>query len=444
MGKITIHIGLDDTDSQRGMCTTYLTSLLIPKLLEEGAEFTDYPNLIRLNPNIPWKTRGNAAIALRLLVEEPKAIYERVVEGVEEYADVECGSNPGVVMLKCSRVPDDVKRFGELALHQVVRKAEAKRLIHNHSGLYTAFGDGRGIVGALAAIGNTLQADHTYELIAYRPLKLRGRERGVDEDSVIQMSRETYPQTFNNYDPEAGRVLITPRGPDPVLFGVRGEGAEAVLKAARMVKTSQPIERYTIFRTNQATGLHLTHPLELPLKPYHSGYLMGRVVGKPIAGRGGHIYFMVECGGVRVWCAAYEPSGGLRRVASRLMDGDLVEVGGGVRRRSVKHPAIVNVEYLKILKLTPNLHYRNPICRLCGRRMVSEGRGKGYGCPHCGYRDRGAEKIPVEEERSISLGLHLPPPRSQRHLTKPLQRFGREKKSYTPHLIPEWYGLGGP
>ena len=67
---MTLHIGIDDTDSPEGGCTTYVAASLAERLLALGARFTDYPTLLRLNPNTPWKTRGNAAICLRLDVPE--------------------------------------------------------------------------------------------------------------------------------------------------------------------------------------------------------------------------------------------------------------------------------------------------------------------------------------------------------------------------------------
>ena len=58
-------IGLDDTDSKESMCTTYLAAVLIGKLKSYGT-IEGYPWLVRLNPNIKYKTRGNAAIAIKL------------------------------------------------------------------------------------------------------------------------------------------------------------------------------------------------------------------------------------------------------------------------------------------------------------------------------------------------------------------------------------------
>ena len=65
-----MHIGLDDTDSKKGGCTTYLAALLIEELGKFKVKFTDYPNLVRLNPNVPWKTRGNGALCLRFRYDE--------------------------------------------------------------------------------------------------------------------------------------------------------------------------------------------------------------------------------------------------------------------------------------------------------------------------------------------------------------------------------------
>ncbi|MCX8169597.1 MAG: hypothetical protein N3D72_00745, partial [Candidatus Methanomethyliaceae archaeon] len=58
------HLGIDDTDSLKFGCTTYVAALLIEELIKYS-KFIDYPNLIRLNPNIPWKSRGNGAVCLR-------------------------------------------------------------------------------------------------------------------------------------------------------------------------------------------------------------------------------------------------------------------------------------------------------------------------------------------------------------------------------------------
>ena len=72
-----IHLGIDDIDSLKGGCTTHLAALLVQSLSEvEGLSFLDYPNLVRLNPNIPWKTRGNGAVCFRLHVEDEDLYFK--------------------------------------------------------------------------------------------------------------------------------------------------------------------------------------------------------------------------------------------------------------------------------------------------------------------------------------------------------------------------------
>ena len=61
-------------------------------------DFVDYPLLIRLNPNIPWKTRGNAAVCLRLRTHDRKKIVDHVARYVEDESATDAGANPGVII----------------------------------------------------------------------------------------------------------------------------------------------------------------------------------------------------------------------------------------------------------------------------------------------------------------------------------------------------------
>ena len=106
-----LHIGLDDTDSPEGGCTTYLAARLIEPLMDMGARFIGYPTLLRLNPNTPWKTRGNAGMCLRLEIDESKYedVKSEVRKLIEEYGEFQCdNTNPGAVFLQ-GNVPEDVK-----------------------------------------------------------------------------------------------------------------------------------------------------------------------------------------------------------------------------------------------------------------------------------------------------------------------------------------------
>jgi tRNA(Ile2)-agmatinylcytidine synthase len=123
----------------------------------------------------------------------------------------------------------------------------------------------------------------------------------------------------------------------------------------------------------------------------------------------------------------YEPTG-LAKTASLLVEGDVLELGCGIRRASIKHPKILNVESFLVLELAKDLQLRNPICRICSKSMKSEGKGKGFQCKKCKLRESFAlNKISIQIPRAISTGLYIPTPKAHRHLTKPEHRFGLEK-----------------
>ena len=238
-GRTLLHIAFDDTDSREGRCTTHLAFRVTQRLVEMGAELADYPLLVRLNPNIPWKTRGNGAVCIRARVQDvPKAI-DYVKQAVEEGSAIGSGANPGVAFLESDRVPESLRQFSSLAMCDVTSRQMAEKVAHGAGVRYFTFGNGQGLVGSLGAMGCLmLDCDHTFELIAYRRQENCGKPRAVDEQKVIEFGRDTYPHTYNNYDPNHRRVLIAPHGPDPVFFGVRGESPEAVAIMARRVGSS--------------------------------------------------------------------------------------------------------------------------------------------------------------------------------------------------------------
>ena len=234
------HIGIDDTDSARGMCTTYLATLIVEELIDQRAKFEDYPNLIRLNPNIPWKTRGNAAVALRFHSENPQKAFDIAKKLLAKNSEAKEGlADPGLVM-HVGNVPKDVVEFSRRALHDVISKSDAENIIKKNSMQHYAEGSRRGLIGSIAAIGNTLPKDHTFEIIAYRDKNHFGQRR-VGRESVIRMNRLFSKYTFNSYDESADRVLICPHGPDPVLCGIRGESPAELVKALSVLNFEEPV-----------------------------------------------------------------------------------------------------------------------------------------------------------------------------------------------------------
>ena len=436
-----LHIGIDDTDSPRMGCTTYVAALIVEYLDAMGCSFIDYPNLVRLNPNVPWKTRGNGAVALRIKtnihVNENK-LKHNIVKIVEDNSDLEYpGTDPAICFLRGS-VPEELKAFSKKAMQDVIQLDEAERIKDMcRMEVYSLRGV-RGIVGALAAVGETLERDHTYELIAYRKRENWATPRRVDEDSVIGMDKATYPYTFNNYDYEKGRMLITPHGPDPILLGIRGETPEILVEAYKMVKMYEPIERWIIFRSNQGTDSHLRRVASIrEVKPYTPILIRGIVSKKPVKIKGGHVIFKLTDGEDEIDCAAYEPTGSFRKVVESLEPGDEVEVAGGIRPPSEEYGLTVNLEKLWVLELKEKVLQENPYCPKCGKRMESAGRGQGYRCRRC--KTRYGSKLDLRIKREIEPGLYLPPPRAHRHLTKPLQRYGREKNFPPKDMIKIWH-----
>jgi tRNA(Ile2)-agmatinylcytidine synthase len=439
-----LHIGIDDTDSPRIGCTTYVASLIVEKLTTTlGVSFIDYPNLVRLNPNVPWKTRGNGALCLRLSCTESQIeeVKEIVVDTVEENSDLAyAGTEPGVVFYFGDTIPEKFTAFAKEAIQGIVRLSDAVKLIKAFQAEAVGFKTQRGIIGALAAIGEDLKGDHTYELIAYRTPQCRGTQRQLDPASVAEMDKKTRPLTFNNVDSETGRILITPHGPDPILYGIRGETASIVKRAGKMVKAIEPIERWTIFRTNHGTDAHLRRSAAIEeIHPFNPVIVKGTLSKTPSIIPRRHVIFAISDETAQVDCAAYEPTGELRKTAQKLLVGDVIEAHGGVRPPSKKRPMTLNLEKLKILALATKTASQNPLCPQCGRRMESMGSGKGFRCPKCGFRSMKLEKSTVEKGRDLKKDLYVTSPRSQRHLTKPLNRYGLEKSNRPDKMISNWF-----
>jgi tRNA(Ile2)-agmatinylcytidine synthase len=426
----TLHIGFDDTDSRTGRCTTHLAFKVTGYLMGRKAELIDYPLLIRLNPNIPWKTRGNGAICLRAKVQDTHSVIDYIRQAIEEGSAIGSGANPGIAFLESSHIPDKLLNFSAVAMCDIMSRQMAEKAAKATGVEYFTFGNGQGLVGALGAMGCLLPSDHTFEMIAYRKQENYGLPRIVDKQKVIQFSRDTYPNTFNNYDDNHKRILITPHGPDPVFFGIRGESPDVVLSALPRLQPEEELEGYMVFRSNQGTNMHLQNELNIAeIKAYTAGYVRCRVSSKPQAIEGGHIIFMVEQAGVEMPAAVYEPTG-LANVAAKLEQGDRIKIGCGVRKGTTKHKRILNVEYLSVLELASVFDVLNPVCKMCGKRMKSEGKNKGYQCDKCKFKDQNASKVLIAKERSIKTGFYIPTPKAHRHLTKPLQRCGIEKTNF--------------
>ena len=155
MNNIEFHIGLDDIDDPEGRCTTHFASLVVELLSNHSVEWLDYPNLIRLNPGIPFRTRGNGAVALRFksesdTISELSPLIEEMIQGYvdETYPN----TNPGFI-LTTGNVPEQLRNFSEQALWRTIPIALAQRIIEQHKFSHFSLGNGRGLVERSLLLG---------------------------------------------------------------------------------------------------------------------------------------------------------------------------------------------------------------------------------------------------------------------------------------------------
>ncbi|MGM0771021.1 MAG: TiaS agmantine-binding domain-containing protein [Halobacteriota archaeon] len=413
-------IAIDDTDSREGMCTTYLCAALIDELKEYG-NVTGSPILIRLNPTIPYKTRGNASTAFEIKTKEPGKVMEHVISRVEELAELQSDmTNPGIVFVPDNyreRVKEDLQDFFMKAVREILEIQDAKNLIAELDLPSRGFKNGRGLIGALAACGAMLNPgwDHTYEYLAYRKKDKWGTQREVNEESVRKADLASYPDTWDTVDCANDLVVCVPHAGDPVLFGIRGNSMDVVTRTSKMIE-SEPVERYMVYRTDQGTDLHLIPAESISdIRDMHSYTIEVTVATHPETIRGGHTIFSIrDEHGDEMDCAAYEPTKNFRELVRKFIPGDRVILSGSVKNNTL------NIEKMKIISLEEQNETVNPTCSECGKRMKSAGNGQGYRCRKCGTSADSAEVVKVE--RDLETGTYEVPPCARRHLAMPLVR----------------------
>ncbi len=415
-------IGIDDTDSRDGMCTTYLCAVLLDELEEYGT-ITGLPLLMRLNPTIPYKTRGNASVAINIDTDQPQKVMDHAISRIESLAEMASETtNPGVVFVPDKdheRTRHALGEFFNRAVTDVLSIDGAKELARDLDIPHKSFKNGRGLIGALAACGAMLNCDwdHTYEYIAYREQNVWGTLRLVDKTSIHKADMETYPATWDTVDCANDLIVCVPHSPDPVLFGIRGKSVDDVTHAAGFIE-SEPIERSVVYRTNQGTDMHLIHATGISnIKEMHSYIIEGTVSKTPDTIQGGHVILsMRDSKGDEIDCAAYEPTKNFRALVRKLIEGDEIVVYGSVGGNTL------NIEKIQIRSLAAKSETQNPVCPSCKKRMKSAGVGQGYRCKKC--KTTADSAVSIEVERDLEIGLYEVPPSARRHLAKPLVRMG--------------------
>ena len=400
-------IGIDDTDSPAGMCTTYLGAVLARRLIREHLRVRE-ARLVRLNPNVTYKTRGNAAILLDVEGDSDRA-FAMASGLVEELADFSCeNTNPGLVVTEQKPEP----AFYRKAVTDFCTVEEAIALLDRAGARYRGWKNRRGLIGATAAVASELP-DRTSEILVYREPARFGTPRSVDRQSLFDAEAATFPHTWDTVDTVNDVVVCVPHTPDPVLFGIRGENAQWVMAARQMVVSEKPgIEQ--IWVTNQGTDAHLLPASAGALREGLSYVVGGTVEYRPGTGTGGHVSFTIRDGDHAVRCMAYEPTKNFRDTVRQLAPGDRIIAAGSYKKGSI------NLEKMKVISPARVHEARPPLCSACNKRMTSNGKGKGWKCKKCGAR---ADQPDVREiSRTLEPGWFEVPPTARRHLAKPLCR----------------------
>lgn len=413
-----LYIGIDDTDSPDGMCTTYLACHIIRKLAENGISLVDYPRLIRLNPFARFKTRGNGGVALKIVNDDKAELAKQIIlDEVSALSMFDCdNTNPGVVFYD-GEITKQMQDYAFRAIYEFITIDEAEQFAKSVGCEIHKFKKGRGIIGSIAAISLPLD-DFTYELLAYRIPENYGTKRQIDYDSVLEMDKKTFPDTFENVDYSEHYIAIEPKTPCPVLYGIRSNNVESLNNAREIVKVNEPIEDYCIFLTNQHTDMHIQKADSISqMKQFGCYEVTGTVKNAPHVIDGGHMFFTVFDESGEIECGAYEPTKDFRKTVSYLRKGDIIRLYGGIGEHNT-----FNIEKFQVIKLN-DIEYRNPVCE-CGKTMTSAGKNKGFKCKRCGNKIKSSKKVPFQINRNLkNLKFYETPVSARRHLSKPLCRM---------------------
>ncbi len=420
-----MYLGVDDTDSREGMCTTYLMTKIIE---ESGEDLIGFPSLVRFNPNVPHCTRGNAGLSVRLgigmgdpvkigsfgsrpLISFPEGedsgnqaeVLSKAVELVEKYMEKDPDTNPGIVITQ-EKLPSTLY---ELAVKSFVSIEYVEKIISGSSGIYRKLGNGRGIIGAASAIAWPGERA-TFELISYG-----FPHRNTDRKTKLSISAmvDSLKTTFDSYDRENRRPAMFPSNRTPIIYGIRGTSWHDLYRTReRISNTTLGEERFLIYKTNQGSDDHI---IENPdqLTEGESYKLEGQVVSSPKYIKGGHYFTEIstKLGVVKV--AAFEPTKRFRNTFRQLQKGDFVRVFGSFLNNSI------HTEKMEIIGLSTIYNRVSPACANCGEKTRSHGLYD-YRCPKCGR----ASSLPDYQNiaRSIKTGNYEVPTCARRHISRPL------------------------
>jgi len=429
-------VGLDDYDSHFGGCTTYVAYRLINELSKEGIRVVPLPCLVRLNPYLPFKTRGNAAVKIIVSTnkyESARDLLDHIYSIVDRYRERRGKADPGLAVLSIDESYSDKAK----TLYKVYRRAVSDIVvmdqidrIRERLGIETR--GGRGRTGAVACLGFVPDIDSTFELLVYGDPSLK-KVIDINIEEIEHIDELFMLYTFANVDRENEQILLFPSGPDPVIYGVRGDSPLHVIFMSSIMydKIGMGLEGWLLFRTNQATGAHLHYSDNRvrTFNPYRSILSIRRTSRTEDR----HLVAYTED---YVHIFVYRHIGEPSKLIERNM-GDIVEVWGGLRVKDGDY--FIYVEGCRKLSERA-VSIQNPRCPICGSSLKSLGRGKGFFCKKCKIKVFNVYRILRENVSGDNRLFSLPPISEFRHLMKPVSRIGIERFShmFNDEDIPLW------
>ena len=371
---MTMWLGIDDTDSLEGGCTTLVFHELLNALPCDHGE----PRLTRLWPFAAQRTRGNASLSVEIYCDDS------IVEWLDGYW------NENILPLKGKISESDHserKQYPSDPGMTLFQKQPDEdyywEAVRGNADFYNGGHQwgGKGRIGAAASCAWRAKTS-TWEGIAWRL-----QERYVSEDALKLV--DDIEGTFLCRDPRTKRGLISPRGPCPVMFGVRATTRDVANQATEiLVQNSAPTVGSRIFLTNQATGDHIDS-------------IRSSIVETKEILKGGHVIINGKL-------IAFSESGDVNKLAQ------WVEIGDEIDWMGLEYEYKFHLEALRITASNRNVR---PLCH-CGTRMKSMGANQGVRCPKC--KEKSNEKWTTENREPPISGWAQPPVDKRRHLAKSL------------------------
>lgn len=396
-------LGIDDTDSLKGGCTTEI----LFQLLENLPEYVSFsnPRLVRLWPFAKRRTRGNASVAVELITDNELGLLAHLDDWWERHITSLKGVLGTSDHSERSQYPADpgmVWTSEAIADESFYNSAVSSEIHLEDLPDVTRYWGGSGRIGATAAV-MWPTTRHTFEAIAWRMDDAVG-PRQLDEEALNKV--DELSDTFLCRNPKLGTSLLAPRGNSPVLFGIRSWTEAGALRALTILESgddTESIKGSLVFKTNQATGDHLNEPIEAVVR------------SKSIL-KNGHVVLDTSEG---TWIA-FRQSGNIALLSQWVMKGDTL-IGNGL----LDAKRTLHLELLKVVNAISE--QKRPLCIRCHKSMKSMGRNQGLRCKKCNIT---SDKGWVEVERTPPFTDWVqPPPSSRRHLSKPLDENSKHQNN---------------